>query len=349
VHRDVKPGNVLLTRAGGVKVTDFGIARAGTSDGLTQTGSVMGTATYFSPEQAQGLAVDGRSDVYSLGVVLYELLTGEVPFTGDNFVAIAMQHINAPPPPVSLKRPEVPRRVEAAIERALSKDPAQRFQTMGAFERELEACLEELRAGDDAGATGILPVVKPPRARPGRSHRGRKWLVALLALLAAAAIGTAVYVAIRNDGSSNQPGGGAGTGGAIRVQAVSAYDPEGDGHENDGEVPLATDGKLATAWQTEHYANSDFGNLKSGVGLVLDAGSAVEPRSLTIQSDSPGYTAVIKSGNSPTGPFTADSSAEPAGATATFELNGATARYFLIWITNLGPSDQVSVNEAAAR
>ena len=82
VHRDVKPGNVLLTRSGTVKVTDFGIARAGTSDGLTQTGSVMGTATYFSPEQAQGLAVDGRSDVYSVGVVLYEMVCGVAPFIG---------------------------------------------------------------------------------------------------------------------------------------------------------------------------------------------------------------------------------------------------------------------------
>ena len=84
VHRDIKPGNVLITPDGGVKVTDFGIARAGTSENLTQTGSVMGTATYFSPEQAQGLAVDGRSDVYSLGIVLYEMVTGLAPFSGDS-------------------------------------------------------------------------------------------------------------------------------------------------------------------------------------------------------------------------------------------------------------------------
>ena len=97
MHRDVKPGNVLLTQSGTVKVTDFGIARAGTSDGLTQTGSVMGTATYFSPEQAQGLAVDGRSDVYSVGVVLYEMVCGVAPFIGDSPVRVAYKHVREEP------------------------------------------------------------------------------------------------------------------------------------------------------------------------------------------------------------------------------------------------------------
>src|SRR5215471_8194218 len=134
VHRDVKPQNVLLNGNGEAKVTDFGIARPIESqDGETATGTVLGTCDYISPEQAQGRHVDELTDVYSLGIVLYELLTGEVPYTGDNFVAIAMQHINAPPPPVSLKRPEVPRRVEAAVEKALSKEPAERFPTMDAF------------------------------------------------------------------------------------------------------------------------------------------------------------------------------------------------------------------------
>src|SRR3954447_2780917 len=108
VHRDVKPGNVLLTRSGTVKVTDFGIARAGTSDGLTQTGSVMGTATYFSPEQAQGLAVDGRSDVYSLGVVLYEMVTGVAPFSGDAPLAVALKHVREEPVAPTVHNPEVP-------------------------------------------------------------------------------------------------------------------------------------------------------------------------------------------------------------------------------------------------
>src|SRR6266576_828096 len=129
VHRDVKPGNVLLTRSGNVKVTDFGIARAGASDGLTQTGSVMGTATYFSPEQAQGLAVDGRSDVYSLGVVLYEMVTGLAPFTGDSPVAVAYKHVQEEPVPPSARNPAIPIAFEQIVLGALAKDPTHRYQS----------------------------------------------------------------------------------------------------------------------------------------------------------------------------------------------------------------------------
>src|SRR6266480_1509631 len=129
VHRDVKPGNVLMPQSGTVKVTDFGIARAGASDGLTQTGSVMGTATYFSPEQAQGLPVDGRSDVYSLGIVLYEMVTGVVPFTGDSPVAVAYKHVREEPLAPSQRNPEVPPDLEKIILTALAKDPDHRYQS----------------------------------------------------------------------------------------------------------------------------------------------------------------------------------------------------------------------------
>src|SRR4051794_26415975 len=129
VHRDVKPGNVLLTRNGTVKVTDFGIARAGASDGLTQTGSVMGTATYFSPEQAQGQSVDGRSDVYSLGIVLYEMVTGVAPFSGDSPVAVAYKHVQEEPTPPSQRNPDVPPDLENIILTAMAKDADLRYQT----------------------------------------------------------------------------------------------------------------------------------------------------------------------------------------------------------------------------
>jgi eukaryotic-like serine/threonine-protein kinase len=129
VHRDVKPGNVLITADGDIKVTDFGIARAGTSEALTQTGAVMGTAAYFSPEQAQGLAVDGRSDVYSLGVVLYEMVTGTPPFTGESPVAVAYKHVREDPEPPAARAPDLPRDLEQIILTAMAKDPDSRYQT----------------------------------------------------------------------------------------------------------------------------------------------------------------------------------------------------------------------------
>ena len=129
VHRDIKPGNVLLTPTGQVKVTDFGIARAEQNDDLTKTGSVMGTATYFSPEQAQGLDLDGRADVYALGVVLYEMLTGVAPFIADNPVSVAYKHVREEPVPPSRVNPGVPDAMDLAVLTAMAKDPDRRYQS----------------------------------------------------------------------------------------------------------------------------------------------------------------------------------------------------------------------------
>src|SRR5882757_1556668 len=155
VHRDVKPGNVLLTRSGTVKVTDFGIARAGTSDGLTQTGSVMGTATYFSPEQAQGLAVDGRSDVYSVGVVLYELVCGVAPFVAESPVSVAYKHVREEPIAPSLRNPAVPPALEQIILGALAKDPEHRYQSAD----DLRADLLRFRRGRPLAAAPLTAIV----------------------------------------------------------------------------------------------------------------------------------------------------------------------------------------------
>jgi serine/threonine-protein kinase len=158
VHRDVKPGNVLLTEQGTVKVTDFGIARAGTSDGLTQTGSVMGTATYFSPEQAQGLAVDGRSDVYSVGVVLYEMVCGVPPFVAESPVSVAYKHVREEPIAPSLRAPGVPVALEQIILGALAKDPEHRYQSAD----DLRADILRFRRGRplvDAPITAIVSEV----------------------------------------------------------------------------------------------------------------------------------------------------------------------------------------------
>ena len=139
VHRDVKPGNVLITSDGQVKVADFGIARAiGANESVTQTGLVMGTATYFSPEQAQGLGVDGRSDVYALGVVLYEMVTGKPPFSADTPVAIAYKHVSEMAPLPSEMEPRVPRDLEAIIMHAMAKQPQGRYATAQDLHEDLE-------------------------------------------------------------------------------------------------------------------------------------------------------------------------------------------------------------------
>ncbi len=129
VHRDIKPGNVLVTAQGEVKVADFGIARAGTSDALTQAGSVMGTATYFSPEQAQGIDVDARTDLYALGVVLYEMLTGTVPFTAESPVSVAYKHVREEPIPVTQRNAALSSDIEQVVSRAMAKDPNFRYQS----------------------------------------------------------------------------------------------------------------------------------------------------------------------------------------------------------------------------
>jgi serine/threonine-protein kinase len=138
VHRDIKPANVLLTPDGDAKVTDFGIARAwDDSDQLTRTGAVIGTATYFSPEQAQGLTADGRSDLYALGVVMYELLTGVPPFVGESPVSVAYQHVREHAPPPSDLNRNIPDALDAIVMRCLEKDPRRRYQTAGALSVDL--------------------------------------------------------------------------------------------------------------------------------------------------------------------------------------------------------------------
>src|SRR5437868_1562811 len=190
VHRDVKPQNVLLNGDGAAKVTDFGIARSlDVAHGMTQTGTVLGTSDYIAPEQAQGQRVDEHSDVYSLGVVLYEMLTSEVPFPGENFVAVAMRHINEDPPPVRDRRPDVSPRLEAAVQRAMAKRPEDRFPTMADFARELEANLAEAQGG-----TAVAPA-PPPRPRAPRRQGANPWPI-VLALLVLIAIGAAIALLV---------------------------------------------------------------------------------------------------------------------------------------------------------
>ena len=163
VHRDIKPHNVLVDREGRVKVTDFGIARAGASQ-MTEAGSIVGTAQYLSPEQARGSEVDQRSDLYSLGVVLYELLTGQAPFDGDTPVEIAMKHLSATPRPPSHIRRDVPRDLDMVVMRALAKDPEARYQSADEMEADLERVLRgaAVAAATTDFATAIMPALPAP-------------------------------------------------------------------------------------------------------------------------------------------------------------------------------------------
>ena len=176
VHRDVKPQNVLIDSEGRAKVTDFGIARELEQDGLTKTGRVLGTTDYVSPEQAMGKGVDARSDIYSLGILLYEMLIGEVPFQADNLVGVAMKHVNERMPDVQKERRDVSSALAAVVERATEKKPDKRYPDMNAMLADLENALEVevARAGRSTGeATTVLDSVPgraPDRAPPGGSR-----------------------------------------------------------------------------------------------------------------------------------------------------------------------------------
>jgi eukaryotic-like serine/threonine-protein kinase len=162
IHRDIKPGNVMLTPEGKVKVMDFGIARATTSESITQTAAVVGTAQYISPEQAQGQAVDYRSDIYSLGCCLYEMLTGTVPFTGATPVAIAYRHVREDPTPPRMLNADVPAPLEAICLKAMAKLPDNRYQTAAEFQSDLE----RFRNGQPVQATPLLDAAATTQAIP---------------------------------------------------------------------------------------------------------------------------------------------------------------------------------------
>jgi len=166
VHRDVKPQNIMVTNDGVAKVTDFGIARSLSTIQLTRTGMVMGTVHYFSPEQAQGKPVTPSSDIYALGVILYEMLTGHLPFDAETPIGVAMQHLHSEPPSPWDYNPELPARAVGVVMRALEKDPERRYRDAGEFASALAA-----QAASDLGQTTVVSAIKPPPEQPTAVYR----------------------------------------------------------------------------------------------------------------------------------------------------------------------------------
>ncbi|HYQ77728.1 MAG TPA: protein kinase [Solirubrobacterales bacterium] len=353
IHRDIKPQNVLIDAEGRAKLTDFGISRQLEQDGMTATGRVLGTTDYVAPEQAMGQAVDQRSDIYSLGVVLFEMLVGQVPFHADSQVGVAMKHVNEELPDVQQRRPEISAAAAMVVERATAKDPDRRYQQVGELIDDLSTALEveAARAGGTTGeATSVLDAVAPTERKLSSGRGRRSWLAIGLVVLTAAA----VLVAVQLIGSGNGPGGGGalkGKGSPVALAEAVDYDPQGDESEDPETVSLAVDGDpTTTAWSSEHYDTEDFAGTKSGpnpgVGLYVVAKSTTTPSEMLVRSPSPGWDAEIYA--SPSGPPAELSEwGEPVGEVNDAEKDeeielhlGSPAKYFLLWFTKAAPSQE---------
>src|ERR1700735_556650 len=268
IHRDIKPHNVILDEEGRAKVTDFGIARAGASD-MTLTGSIMGTAQYLSPEQAQGHAVSESSDLYAVGVVLYELLTGQVPFEGESPVTVALKQVSVAPTPPSALNPAVTPALEAVVMRSLAKDPAGRF----AGADEFIAALQQAREGiapapvfngapptQDAAALLVPPMAQDADARALSAQRRKRalWIAAAAALLAIAAAAALLLTGSTKSGRVTVPN----LAGATPAAPVSSLRHEGLVPV----VPLAANARVP--------AGQVVGSTPPG-GTIVDKGSHV--------------------------------------------------------------------------
>ncbi len=340
MHRDIKAQNVLLTEDGGVKLADFGIARLIETDGeagLTKTDMLLGSADYLSPEQADGRPIDARTDIYSLGILLYECLTGVLPFRGEGFVAVAMKQCSEPLPDPRLTSPGVPEWLAACTIRAAAKEPAARYPDAARMEAALE--------GRDPG-TAVMPAIAMPAgedegdtARRRRPRRRRAiWAVCLVALVLVAGGVGALLLVNRDEATAPPPVAAV----PLTISAVRDYDPQGnDKAENPGERGFAVDNDPTTAWYTEQYRDTpQFGGLKSGVGLILRLTAPAVATEMVVTSPTPGATFEVQ------GPLVAGTREVLAKGTLSGPdqviplASAAASEVYVLWITSLVPDQR---------
>ena len=373
VHRDIKPANVLLAGDGRVKVADFGIAKAAEGADLTQPGLMVGTAKYVAPEQVEGKPVDARTDIYSVGVVLYEMLCGRAPFEGEGEAAIALARLQREPLRPRQVRPSVPKALEEVVCRAMARAPEDRYDSAASLRAALLAAGASPSADVDAevGATNVVasPAIPPPPQPtaptpppPGPSFRQteRSWLVPTVILVVIAlALGVAGLLFGRS-GAGDLIGGvrdaisGAPDAQQIELTNADDFDPFGDEAESPDQVDAAIDGDPATAWTTESYDNRDITALKPGVGLVLSAEAPGDLERLSLTSPTNDWAASFYVAESDPGSFEAwgepVATLDGIGAgTVDVDLGGAGGGAVLIWITDQGDGsggDEVTIQEA---
>ncbi len=381
VHRDVKPQNVLIDRDGRALITDFGIARTLTEEGLTADGRVLGTTDYVSPEQALGQGVSGQSDLYALGVVLFEMLTGDVPFKAENQVAVAMKHVRDELPDVQQRRPEVSAALAAVLDHATAKDVRDRYRDARAMIHDLEHVLaiETLRSGHSTGeATSVLRTLpgSAQRRLPLRfRHPKRLGVLAAAVLLVGVVAGiyalTHVHRGVGPPPEVHPPAGLIAD--PLAQNAAHAYNPYGTPDpsspcptgqatcEHDAQAQFAVDGDAQTYWSTYTYNGGTLGS-KPGTGLYVDAKPGVAAADVVIQTPSPGFVAQIWAADAIRDFGVQDltktltdrgwSRVDLGDQTVTdgkhirLDTAGHPFRYYLVWITKLPPgSSSVELGE----
>jgi serine/threonine-protein kinase len=317
---------------------------------------VVGTTDYVSPEQAMGQEVTGQSDVYSLGIVLFEMLTGAVPFTGESGVSVAMKHVREGIPDVQRRRPEVSAALAGVLERATAKERQNRYGSMDDLVDDLEEVLtyETARAGEATGeATAVLSALPANVARQKRGLRRLLPWGAYVLVVAAVAVGAA-FVIGGNDTSTKGPDASGLSVIPLNESAVHDYDPPpGDGSENPEQKGLALDGDKTTAWETENYSSTSFGNLKRGVGLYLDAGRPIVARALRIFTPKAGWGFQVYVANQVPPDIrgwtlVASDTMDSTRKTVNLDTAGQRSRFYLLWITHLTQSPTGRSNAAVS-